>query len=115
MEELVRRTIGPAIDLEVVGTPTLWPVTVDGNQLENALLNLCINARDAMPDGGRLTIETAKTRLDDRAARERDMMPGQYISLCVTDTGTGMTPDVIARPTARRPSKFCARMLSSTC
>ncbi|MBM6595737.1 PAS domain-containing protein [Microvirga pudoricolor] len=97
MEELVRRTVGPAIEIEVVGAAGLWPALVDPNQLENALLNLCINARDAMPDGGRLTIETANKWLDDRAARERDLPPGQYLSLCVTDTGTGMTPEVIAR------------------
>ena len=77
----------------------LWTVTrVDASQLENALLNLCINARDAMaPKGGRLTIETANKWLDDRAAAERDLPPGQYISICVTDTGVGMTPEVIAR------------------
>ena len=97
MEDLIRRTIGPSITLEVVGTAALWSVMVDPNQLENALLNLCINARDAMPDGGRLTIETANKWLDSRAARERELPPGQYISLCVTDTGTGMPPDVIAR------------------
>jgi CheY-like chemotaxis protein len=72
-------------------------VRADGSQLESALLNLCINARDAMPDGGKLTIETANKWLDDRAARERDLPPGQYVSLCVTDTGTGMAPDVIER------------------
>ena len=97
MEELIRRTIGPAIHLEVVGAGGLWPTLVDPNQLENALLNLCLNARDAMPDGGRLTIETANKRLDERAAAERDMAPGQYISVCVTDNGVGMTPDVVAK------------------
>jgi CheY-like chemotaxis protein len=81
----------------VVGAAGLWPALVDPGQLENALLNLCINARDAMPDGGRITIETANRWLDDRAARERDLPHGQYLSLCVTDTGTGMTPEVIAR------------------
>lgn len=95
MEELVRRTVGPQITLEVVTAAGLWPALIDSPQLESALLNLCINARDAMPEGGRITIETANKWLDDRAARERDLPPGQYISLCVTDTGTGMTPDVI--------------------
>ncbi|WP_018261425.1 PAS domain-containing hybrid sensor histidine kinase/response regulator [Methylobacterium sp. WSM2598] len=97
MEELIRRTVGPAITIEVVGAAGLWPALVDPPQLENALLNLCINARDAMPEGGRITIETANKWLDDRAARERDLPPGQYLSLCVTDTGTGMTPEVIAK------------------
>ncbi|WP_308445179.1 PAS domain-containing protein [Methylobacterium tardum] len=97
MEELVRRTVGPSVHIEVVGAAGLWPALVDPPQLENALLNLCINARDAMPDGGRITIETANKWLDDRAARDRDLPPGQYLSLCVTDTGTGMTPDVIAK------------------
>ncbi len=97
MEDLVRRTVGPAVHIEVVGAAGLWPALVDPNQLENALLNLCINARDAMPEGGRITIETANKWLDDRAAKERDLPQGQYLSLCVTDTGTGMTPDVIAR------------------
>jgi PAS domain S-box-containing protein len=97
MEELVRRTIGPAITLEVVGTAGLWPTLVDPHQLENALLNLAINARDAMPEGGRLTVETANTWLDSRVAKERDMAPGQYVTVSVTDTGTGMAPDVIAR------------------
>ena len=96
MEELIRRTAGPSVHIEVVGAGGLWSTLIDPNQLENALLNLCINARDAMPQGGRLTIETANKWLDERAARERDLSPGQYISLCVTDTGTGMTPDVIA-------------------
>ncbi|WP_082494301.1 PAS domain S-box protein [Methylobacterium sp. Leaf108] len=97
MEELVRRTIGPQITLELVGAPGLWPALVDPGQLENALLNLCINARDAMPDGGRITIETANRCLDRPAASDHDIPEGQYLSLCVTDTGTGMPPDVIAR------------------
>ena len=97
MEELVRRTAGPSITVETVGAGGLWNTLVDPNQLENALLNLCINARDAMPEGGRLTIETANRWFDEAAARGRDMQPGQYVSLCVTDTGTGMTPDVMRR------------------
>jgi PAS domain S-box-containing protein len=97
MEDLVRRTVGPEIEVEVVGAAGLWPTLVDPNQLENALLNLCINARDAMPAGGRLTIETCNRWVDRRAARERDLEPGQYVSLCVSDTGTGMKPEVIEK------------------
>ena len=97
MEELVRRTVGPHIQLEIVGAAGLWHTLIDHNQLENSLLNLCINARDAMPDGGRMTIETANKWLDERAAAERDLPAGQYVSLCVTDTGTGMTPEVTRR------------------
>ncbi|HEX8555344.1 MAG TPA: PAS domain-containing protein [Sphingomonas sp.] len=97
MEELIRRSVGPAIDIEVVGAAGLWPALIDPGQLENALLNLAINARDAMPDGGRLTIETANKWLDGRSGRARDLPPGQYLSVCVSDTGTGMTPEVIAR------------------
>jgi PAS domain S-box-containing protein len=97
LEELLRRTVGPAIEVELVGASGLWPTLVDPNQLENAVLNLCINARDAMPEGGKLTIETANRWLDDRAARKQDLPVGQYVSVCVTDTGTGMTPEVVAR------------------
>ncbi|CAN5157843.1 hypothetical protein BH11PSE9_BH11PSE9_30570 [soil metagenome] len=97
MQDLIGRTMGPAITLEVVGAAGLWTVEVDPNQLENALLNLCINARDAMPKGGKLTIETANRWLDDRTARQRDVPPGQYVSMCVSDNGVGMPPDVIAR------------------
>ncbi|MEA3174830.1 MAG: hypothetical protein QOF42_2241, partial [Gammaproteobacteria bacterium] len=98
MEELIRRTVGPAVVVEVVGAGGLWLTQVDQPQLENALLNLCINARDAMaPAGGRLTVETANKWLDERAAADRELPAGQYISLCVTDTGTGMTPEIIAR------------------
>ena len=97
IEDMIRRTAGPGVEVEVVGAGGLWPALVDQNQLENALLNLCINARDAMPEGGRITIETANKWLDARTARERELPPGQYLSLCVTDTGQGMTPEVQAR------------------
>ncbi|MEO6925157.1 MAG: PAS domain-containing protein, partial [Rhodanobacter sp.] len=97
MEDLIRRTIGPSVDLEVVGAGGIWPSLVDPPQLENALLNLCINARDAMPDGGRLTIETANRSLDEYAAAACELEPGQYVALSVTDTGIGMSADVIAR------------------
>jgi signal transduction histidine kinase len=97
LEELVRRTVGPEIAVEIVAAGGLWSALVDPNQLENALLNLCINARDAMPDGGKLRVETANNWFDGAAARERDLPPGQYVSLCVGDNGVGMTPDVAAR------------------
>ena len=97
MEDMVRRAMGPDMAVEVVGAAGLWLTRVDRLQLENSLLNLTINARDAMPEGGRITIETANKWLDARAAKEREVPPGQYVSLCVTDTGTGMTPEVIAR------------------
>ncbi|MDP9095639.1 MAG: response regulator, partial [Pseudomonadota bacterium] len=97
MEELIRRTVGPAVEIKVAAAADLWTTRIDPGQLENALLNLCINARDAMPDGGQLTIETANLWLDDNAAREHELPPGQYLSLCVTDTGTGMEPDVMKR------------------
>nr|WP_321986184.1 PAS domain S-box protein [uncultured Lichenicoccus sp.] len=97
IEELVRRTVGPEIDVVVVKTPDLWSTLCDPNQLENALLNLCINARDAMPGGGRLTIETANRLVDPYAAHMRDLAAGRYVALSVTDTGTGMAPDVVER------------------
>lgn len=97
MTDLIERTVGPAITVEVVNAAGLWPVLVDPSQLENALLNLCINARDAMPEGGKITIETGNRWLDRRAATERDMEPGQYVSLCVSDTGTGMSSDTISK------------------
>ncbi len=97
MEELVRRTMGPGISVEMITAGGLWNTLVDPNQLENALLNLCLNARDAMPGGGKLTVETGNKWLDVRAARARELAPGQYVSLCVSDTGTGISPDVMAR------------------
>ena len=97
LQELIERATGPEVAVDPVAGVGLWTTLVDPGQLENALLNLCINARDAMPGGGRITIETANRWLDGRAACERDMPPGQYVSLCVSDNGTGMAPDVIAR------------------
>ena len=98
IEELLRRTIGETIRLEIVAAAGLWGTFCDPNQLESSLLNLVINSRDAMPGGGKLTIETANTHLDNfYAAGLRDVMPGQYVCLSVTDTGTGMSPAVQAR------------------
>ncbi len=97
MSELLRRTIGETVRLETVLAGGLWRTEVDAVELENALLNLAVNARDAMPDGGKLTIETANARLDEDYAAEHDVKPGQYVMLAVTDTGTGMAADVAAR------------------
>jgi two-component system NtrC family sensor kinase len=99
MSELLRRTIGETITVETVLAGGLWKTAVDPNQLENALLNLAVNARDAMPDGGRLTIETANTYLDESyvAANAADVAHGQYVLVAVSDTGSGMSKDVIER------------------
>ena len=97
LEDMLHRTVGATVDIAFVGAPDLWTTNIDAGQLENAILNLCINARDAMPDGGRLLIETENVRIDDATARTQDLAPGHYISICVTDSGTGMAPDVIAR------------------
>jgi PAS domain S-box-containing protein len=97
MEELIRRTVGPSVVVETSLATGLSSTLVDPSQLENALLNLCINARDAMPDGGRIMIETKDRDVDARAGRERDIEPGKYVCLSVSDTGSGMTPDTIAK------------------
>ena len=97
MEDLLMRTVGSTTQIEIVGAAGLWIAMIDAGQLENALINLCINARDAMPDGGKITVETANKWLDDRGGRERDLPPGQYLSICVSDTGTGMAPETIER------------------
>jgi PAS domain S-box-containing protein len=97
MADMVQRTVGPGIKVKTTLMSGLWPNLCDPHQLENAILNLCINARDAMPNGGQLTIETANVCIDERGTHERDMQPGQYTEICVTDTGTGMPPDVMAR------------------
>jgi PAS domain S-box-containing protein len=97
LEDLLRRTIGETIDLEIVAADDLWSTLCDPNQLESALLNLAINARDAMPDGGKLTIATANARLDGVTADTPALLPGDYICITVTDTGTGMSAEVAAR------------------
>lgn len=97
MGDLIRRTVGPAVDVTVADAPQLWLVLVDPNQLESALLNLCINARDAMPDGGKLTIETSEYALDDGESKTLELQAGEYVLLSVSDTGGGMTPDVTER------------------
>jgi PAS domain S-box-containing protein len=97
MEELIRRSVGPQVQIETVLAAGLWQCFCDANQLENAILNLCINSRDAMPDGGRVTVETANTWLDDKTAAQREMPAGQYVAICVSDTGQGMDEATINR------------------
>src|ERR1700730_8611315 len=97
LEDLLRRTIGETIDLEIAARDDLWCTLCDPNQLESALLNLAINARDAMPDGGKLTIATANARIDSLTADTPALTPGDYICIGVTDTGTGMSAEVAAR------------------
>jgi signal transduction histidine kinase len=98
MEDLIRRSVGPDVQVEVEAAVGLWATHIDPSQLENALLNLCINSRDAMaPDGGHLTIRTWNATLDSVEARARDLPPGDYVKLSVTDTGSGMSPEVVAK------------------
>ena len=98
MEDLLRRTLGEHVEIEMKLRRDLWPAFADRSQVENALLNLAINARDAMPEGGKLTIETDNAHLDgDYAAHNVEVTAGDYVTLAVTDTGTGMTPEVLER------------------
>ena len=97
LEDLLRRTIGETIDLAIVAADDLWSTLCDPNQLESALLNLAINARDAMPDGGRLTILTSNARLDSVTAETPALSPGDYVCIAVNDTGVGMSAEVMAR------------------
>lgn len=98
MSDLLRRTLGEQISVETVLAGGLWRAYADPNQLEVALINLAVNARDAMPKGGKLTLETANVHLDERYAAERvEVLPGQYVMLAVTDSGVGMPSDVKAK------------------
>jgi signal transduction histidine kinase/CheY-like chemotaxis protein len=95
--EMLQRTLPESIELQTVLAAGLWSVHVDAHQVENALINLCLNARDAMPDGGKLTIETSNAFIDEAYAKAHELAVGQYVLLAVTDTGHGMSPETIAR------------------
>jgi signal transduction histidine kinase len=98
MSDMLGRTLGEPIRIETVLAGGLWRTHADQSQLENAVLNLAVNARDAMPDGGKLTIETANCHLDDLYASQHAEVPaGQYVMVAVTDTGTGMPPEIVAK------------------
>ena len=98
MADMIARTLGETIRVETVLAGGLWTARVDPGQMENALLNLCVNARDAMPNGGSLTLETGNAHLDDDyVAQNPGAVAGQYVLVAVTDTGTGMTPEVAAQ------------------
>jgi len=97
MTELLHRTLGEQVELEGVLAPRLWRVEADQNQLESAILNLAVNARDAMPEGGKLTIETANTLLDEGyTSVDAEVIPGQYVVIAVSDTGQGMSPEILS-------------------
>ncbi len=97
MGELITRTVGPSVTMELVAAPDLWATLIDPNQLENALLNLCINARDAMPEGGRIRILTENVLAEEVSGEPSGITPGPYVLISVSDTGTGMAPDVVER------------------
>ena len=98
MSELLHRTLGEQVELEGVFASRLWAIEADQNQLEAAILNLAVNARDAMPEGGKLTIETANTALDEAyAATDAEVIPGQYVVIAVSDSGVGMSADTVTR------------------
>lgn len=98
MSDLLARTLGENIELETIGGAGLWKVEADASELESTLLNLALNARDAMPEGGKLTIETSNAYLDDEYCRQHDAItPGQYVQIAVTDSGAGMSAETIDR------------------
>ncbi|APL94940.1 PAS domain S-box protein [Sphingobium indicum] len=97
MSDMLNRTLGETIEVETIQSARIWPIEIDVNQMENALLNLAVNARDAMPDGGKLTIEVANTHIDeDYATQEAEVSPGQYVLISVSDTGEGMDEEVLS-------------------
>jgi len=97
MSEMLHRSLGETVRLETILPDGLWKTHADRNQLENAMLNLAVNARDAMPDGGQLTVETANARLEEADARKAGVAPGEYVLIVVRDTGGGMSPEVIEK------------------
>jgi len=98
LSDFLRRALGEDVSLEIVGGGGVWPIEADSAELEAAILNLAVNARDAMPEGGKLTIETSNSYLDDAYCKQNtDVRPGQYVQIAVTDTGSGMAKDVIDR------------------
>ena len=97
MSEMLRQTLGESVQVETVLAAGVWATFVDANQLENALLNLAVNSRDAMPEGGKLTIEAANTYLDEAYSAIAEVPAGQYVGIFVSDTGTGMTPEVASK------------------
>ncbi|MCK1358755.1 PAS domain-containing sensor histidine kinase [Bradyrhizobium sp. 199] len=96
VQEFLQRTLGERIEVETVGSAGVWQIEADTNHLESAIINLAINARDAMPEGGKLTVEAVNVAADDDYSRlNPELSPGQYVVICVTDTGSGMTADVV--------------------
>jgi signal transduction histidine kinase len=124
MSELLHRTLGEIVEIETVLAGGLWPVSVDVSQLESAIVNLSVNARDAMLGGGKLTIETANSFLDESYANAHDeVRPGQYVLLAISDSGVGMSKEVLeqafdpfSRPrrSARVPGSACRRSTGSS-
>lgn len=101
LQDMLQRTLGETIELRAIETPLLWAATMDEHQFENAMVNLAINARDAMPNGGTLTIQTTNVTLDENCAAQHDELnPGDYVEICVSDSGAGIPLEVRRRPLA---------------
>ena len=110
----LRRTLGEEFKIETVLAGGIWRVSADANQLENALLNLAVNARDAMPSGGRLTIETANAHLDEAFAAVNGVLPGHYVMVAASDTGLGMRAKSARRPSRATPSSTTASSIPAS-